>query len=171
MSDQPTLETITPTEFVGLQLKAARMERAVAEYAKLRVQLKDTEARAEAASRLGTGYMAAAETAEAAITRVQDLADRWAKAGPPPLGTSLARWWDKRLVELNTALDEPKEHCGAGSTSPNALGNERCTLPAGHDGRHYEGNLTWPRDVPPPCPAGCGATNQCPIHAQQPKEH
>ncbi|WP_086787365.1 hypothetical protein [Streptomyces caniscabiei] len=48
--------------------------------------------------------------AEAAVQRVTALRDRWVKAGPPPLGTPLARWWDKRLVELNTALAEPKEH-------------------------------------------------------------
>ena len=41
------------------------MEHAVAEYAKLRVELEDTKARAEVASRVGTGYMAAAERAEA----------------------------------------------------------------------------------------------------------
>jgi hypothetical protein len=48
-----------------------------------------------------------AERAEAAADRVRDLADRWVKAGPPPLGTHLARWWDKRLIELNTVLNEP----------------------------------------------------------------
>jgi hypothetical protein len=42
--------------------------------------------------------------AEAAAERVRTLANRWAKAGPPPLGTPIARWWDKRLAELNTAL-------------------------------------------------------------------
>lgn len=45
------------------------------------------------------------QQAEAAAERVRALADQWAKAGPPPLGTPPARWWDKRLVELNTALD------------------------------------------------------------------
>jgi hypothetical protein len=48
-------------------------------------------------------------TAQAAVERVRALADRWVKAGPPPLGTSIARWWDARLVELNTALKEPKD--------------------------------------------------------------
>ncbi|MEI5522508.1 hypothetical protein WB388_18055 [Streptomyces brasiliscabiei] len=48
--------------------------------------------------------------AEAAVQRVTALRDRWVQAGPPPLGTPLARWLDKRLVELNTALAEPKEH-------------------------------------------------------------
>ena len=49
------------------------------------------------------------EQAEATVTRVRALADRWAKVGPPPLGTPIARWVDRRLVELNTALD-PKEN-------------------------------------------------------------
>lgn len=40
----------------------------------------------------------------ATIERVRALADRWVKAGPPPLGVSLARWWDMRLVELHKAL-------------------------------------------------------------------
>jgi hypothetical protein len=64
MSDRLTVDTINSDQLDALQLKAARMEHAVAEYAKLRVKLEDTEARAEAASRLGTGYMAAAEKAE-----------------------------------------------------------------------------------------------------------
>ncbi|MEU1553982.1 hypothetical protein ABZ517_14855 [Streptomyces scabiei] len=46
--------------------------------------------------------------AEAAVQRVTALRERWVQAGPPPLGTPLARWWDRRLVELNAALDEPK---------------------------------------------------------------
>lgn len=41
--------------------------------------------------------------------RVRDLRDRWVKAGPPPLGVPIARWWDARLIELNAALAEPKK--------------------------------------------------------------
>jgi hypothetical protein len=44
--------------------------------------------------------------AEAAVARARALANQWTKAGPPPLGTPLARWVDRRLVELNTALNE-----------------------------------------------------------------
>jgi hypothetical protein len=51
-----------------------------------------------------------AERAEAALARVQALADRWVKAGPPPLGASMARWWDMRLAELHTALNPKKEN-------------------------------------------------------------
>lgn len=38
------------------------------------------------------------------VRRVTALYERWVKAGPPPLGTPLARWWDKRLAELHKAL-------------------------------------------------------------------
>jgi hypothetical protein len=48
-------------------------------------------------------------SAEAATGRVRALLARWVKAGAPPLGVSLSRWWDKRLVELNTALDGPED--------------------------------------------------------------
>ncbi|MGW1497549.1 hypothetical protein ACWCQW_02975 [Streptomyces mirabilis] len=37
-------------------------------------------------------------------TRVIELYERWTKAGAPPLGTPMARWWDARLVELEAAL-------------------------------------------------------------------
>lgn len=37
-------------------------------------------------------------------TPVFDLYKQWVKAGPPPLGTSIARWWDARLVELRDAI-------------------------------------------------------------------
>lgn len=38
------------------------------------------------------------------FTRVTALYEQWVKAGPPPFGTSLARWWDARLVELREAI-------------------------------------------------------------------
>ncbi|MER7973786.1 hypothetical protein ABTX35_33080 [Streptomyces sp. NPDC096080] len=40
----------------------------------------------------------------AGFTRVTALYERWVKAGPPPLGASMARWWDQRLAELREAL-------------------------------------------------------------------
>ncbi|MBP5930170.1 hypothetical protein F3K39_19065 [Streptomyces sp. LBUM 1479] len=45
-----------------------------------------------------------ARNAEAEVQRVVDLYERWVKAGPPPLGASMARWWDARLVELREAV-------------------------------------------------------------------
>lgn len=50
-----------------------------------------------------------ADRAETELADVRALRDRWVKAGPPPLGTSVSRWWDKRLVELHAALN-PKEN-------------------------------------------------------------
>lgn len=44
------------------------------------------------------------ETQDGAVNRVTDLYGRWVKAGPPPLGTSMSRWWDKRLAELHAAI-------------------------------------------------------------------
>lgn len=55
-----------------------------------------------AAKRLAPG--ARATDAAADIQRVAALHDRWVKAGPPPLGTSINRWWDRRLAELHHAL-------------------------------------------------------------------
>lgn len=44
------------------------------------------------------------------LARVIDLYERWCKAGPPPLGTSISRWWDERLLELRHAVvAEPGE--------------------------------------------------------------
>ncbi|MCI3277593.1 helix-turn-helix domain-containing protein [Streptomyces cylindrosporus] len=40
----------------------------------------------------------------AALKRVLELNRRWTQAGPPPLGTSVSRWWDARLIELHQAL-------------------------------------------------------------------
>ncbi|MFI5992445.1 hypothetical protein ACIBAC_11410 [Streptomyces sp. NPDC051362] len=52
-------------------------------------------------------------SAEQDVTRVIELYERWVKEGAPPLGIPIARWWDKRLVELHDAIrpadDQPKE--------------------------------------------------------------
>lgn len=48
-----------------------------------------------------------AERAEASVQRVTALHEQWVKAGPPPLGTSIARWWDKRLAEHHQAIQPP----------------------------------------------------------------
>lgn len=58
-----------------------------------------------AVKRLAPG--ARATDAEAAVQRVAALHERWVKAGPPPLGTSISRWWDRRLAELHNALHNP----------------------------------------------------------------
>jgi hypothetical protein len=46
-------------------------------------------------------------SAEQDVTRVIELYERWVKEGAPPLGIPIARWWDKRLVELHDAISPP----------------------------------------------------------------
>jgi hypothetical protein len=43
------------------------------------------------------------------MSAVRNLLTHWQAAGPPPLGTSISRWWDRRLVELAAALTTTKE--------------------------------------------------------------
>lgn len=50
---------------------------------------------------------ALARDSEATVQRVITLHEQWLKAGPPPLGTSVSRWWDRRLAELHKALLNP----------------------------------------------------------------
>jgi hypothetical protein len=54
------------------------------------------------------------ERAETRLDRVTALHEQWVKAGPPPLGTPLARWWDRRLIELHDAIRPPAEETSAG---------------------------------------------------------
>ena len=55
----------------------------------------------------------AGRAAEETVTRVIDLYERWLKAGPPPIGTSMARWWDARLIELHDAIRPADPVAGA----------------------------------------------------------
>lgn len=41
---------------------------------------------------------------EADLARVIALYERWVKTGAPPLGVSINRWWDRRLIELRHAI-------------------------------------------------------------------
>lgn len=81
-------------------------------------------AEAESADAAAGSYAGRAERVEETITRVAGLYEQWVKAGPPPLGTPTARWWDRRLVELHNAIHGPAEqpaprdpcpHCEASS--------------------------------------------------------
>lgn len=42
------------------------------------------------------------------LARLTALYERWVKAGPP-LGVSMSRWWDARLIELRDAITPPQE--------------------------------------------------------------
>ena len=54
-------------------------------------------------------FAALHQSAEQTVSRVIALYEQWVKAGPPKPGTPLARWWDKRLVELRAAINTEKE--------------------------------------------------------------
>ncbi|SDM47085.1 hypothetical protein SAMN04487981_101627 [Streptomyces sp. cf386] len=133
-----TVDTINSDQLDALYDRIATLEHVAAgnkRHVQLIVpELEAAEARAEAASRVGTQYLAAAERYEAAwrnararaavlsneltrrapltgqyaaaLARVHALYEQWVKAGPPPLGTSVSRWWDARLVELRAAVDD-----------------------------------------------------------------
>ncbi|MCX5285958.1 hypothetical protein [Streptomyces sp. NBC_00198] len=69
--------------------------------------LRETEGQTELAAyarELAALIADPAPPAEETDTRVTDLCEKWAKAGAPPLGVSIARWWDARLVELQNAI-------------------------------------------------------------------
>lgn len=55
-------------------------------------------------------FAALHRSAENNVSNVIALYEQWVKAGPPPLGTSISRWWDKRLVELRNAINTEKEN-------------------------------------------------------------
>lgn len=94
MNDRRTVDTINDNQLSQLY---DNLERAETENAELRDALAHCHEREPR------------QRAEAAVERARTLAARWIKAGPPPLGTSVSRWWDARLVELNAALDDPKD--------------------------------------------------------------
>ncbi|MFC8515515.1 hypothetical protein [Streptomyces sp. NPDC057257] len=50
------------------------------------------------------------------MQRVIRLYEQWVKAGPPPLGTSVSRWWDTRLVELHDAILPPTDQTDSHAT-------------------------------------------------------
>lgn len=52
-------------------------------------------------------FAALHRSAEQDVSRVIALYEQWVKAGAPPIGTSMSRWWDARLVELRSAILPP----------------------------------------------------------------
>jgi hypothetical protein len=73
-------------------------ESATDEVGRLRAELEETRRTAL----ISAGLYRSAETN---VSNVITLLANWRKTGPP-LGTSMWRWWDQRLVELATALSE-----------------------------------------------------------------
>ena len=78
-------------------------------------------------------FAALHRSAEQDVSRVIALYERWVKAGPPPLGTSMSRWWDARLVELHDAILPPEEQPDAGPTVAEAAANDRAYWTTKHD--------------------------------------
>jgi hypothetical protein len=62
-------------------------------------------------------FAALHHSAEQDVSRVIALYEQWVKAGPPPLGVLINRWWDMRLAELHRALTSPAEQ--PARTTPN----------------------------------------------------
>ncbi|MFJ8054927.1 hypothetical protein [Streptomyces sp. NPDC096142] len=60
-------------------------------------------------------FAALHRSAEETVTRVISLYEQWVNAGPPPLGESMARWWDRRLAELHAAINGPVTEPGSPS--------------------------------------------------------
>ncbi len=55
---------------------------------------------------------------------VTALYERWVKAGPPPLGVQLARWWDRRLIELRDAIVHRDTPAATEATERSDIGSE-----------------------------------------------
>lgn len=88
------------------RMAVAAMDLADHEAAQLRAEL-ERYTEAESADAAAGSYAHRAVQAEAVLARVRALRDTWDASGPPPLGTSMSRWWDRHLVALNGALAEP----------------------------------------------------------------
>lgn len=85
-----------------------------------------------------------ATTAHEKTRRTLDQAIASARSAGVPLTTiaehtPYSREWARKIANRVDA-----ERCNAVGDAPNSLGTERCELPAGHEGRHYEGISTWP---------------------------
>lgn len=108
--------TLTPeearllVEHVGTEVSESTTARAAAADLAQRLDIGDAQAWCKYCRRAWNSPAHRCESdAEQRLQRIAALRDQWLMAGPPPLGTPLARWWDKRLAELNTALDQPKD--------------------------------------------------------------
>lgn len=114
-------------------------------------------------------FAALHHSAEETVTRVIDLHERWVKAGPPPLGTPTARWWDRRLVELRGAIRTTVEE--SPRTTPDNLptsNDPHIYLSTGcyHDDHAYCQAMTGLNGAKRPGSCKhCGAKCQCPCHA------
>ncbi|NUO43677.1 MAG: hypothetical protein HOV82_16765 [Streptomyces sp.] len=105
MTDRPTASTITDAQLDELHAELERMKLLVAASSEPGHAVRMAAQYAEKAIENGER----ADRAEAALARITALHEQWVKAGPPPLGTPTARWWDRRLVELHNAIHPPTD--------------------------------------------------------------
>ena len=118
-------------------------------------------------------FAALHRSAEADVTRVIDLYERWVKAGPPPLGAPLARWWDMRLAELHTAILNPATEQPAWTPPPPGSTREHVYLSTGcwHGDHDYCQSMTGLNGAKRPAECKkCRAKCICPCHPDQTKE-
>lgn len=98
MTDRIPLDNLTSDQLDQLYARAERAEAEAADWAA-----------ADSADAAAGSYALRAEGVEARLAAVADLYEQWVKAGPPPLGVSMARWWDARLAELHAAIRPPAD--------------------------------------------------------------
>ncbi|GAB2731625.1 hypothetical protein [Streptomyces bullii] len=114
-------------------------------------------------------FAALHRSAEQDVTRVIALYEQWVKAGPPPLGTSIARWWDARLVELREAIRPPIREQRERPTHSDGTPYSYAEITAeGWD--HCDGCRTW-TTATPERPHQCPQTHMRGPVTDQPKEH
>lgn len=122
-------------------------------------------------------FAALHRSAEQDVTRVINLYEHWVKAGPPPLGTPIARWWDNRLVELHDAIveqparttpDNPAASSLAGAEETEHRYLSTACLHNEHGYCQADTGLSGTK-TPAQCKF-CAAPCQCACHASQTKE-
>ena len=100
----------------------------------------------------------------AALAQVRALYESWVHAGPPPLGASMARWWDSRLAELRAALQHDGQQQSAPPEPvdwPRLLDGFQALLDAYPADLNPDGPAVRPR----PLPAGLVARWRDTVHA------
>lgn len=120
-------------------------------------------------TRMTSGITAAlARSADPDLNRVIALHGRWTQAGAPPLGTSMARWWDRRLAELHAAIVPPLREQRERPTHPDGTPYRYAEIAAEGWG-FCEGCRMW-STATPERPHRCTETNLHVMPTDQPKE-
>jgi hypothetical protein len=127
-------------------------------------------AEADSADAAAGSYALRAEGVEAQLARVTALCEQWVKAGPPPLGVSVARWWDARLVELHAAIRPPADESERTTPdNPPTSSDPHVYLSTGcyHKDHAYCQSMTGLNGAKRPASCKkCGARCICPCHQQ-----